>query len=126
LFKLSKQTLNNFPLQKNILITGGTGLIGSAIIKLLKEKAYEVAVLSRRKNLKDLKSFYWNYETNELDPEAIKFADVIIHLAGENLSAKRWSPNQKQKILNSRVKSTQLLFESTKKSSHKPTKIISA
>jgi len=113
-------------LNKNILITGGTGLIGSALSKLLTDNGYQVAILSRRKNLKDLKSFYWNYENNELDPEAIKSADVIIHLAGENLSAKRWSPKQKQKIINSRVKTTQLLFEKTKKSSHKPTKIISA
>jgi len=111
---------------KNILITGGSGLVGSAIQELLNAKGHSVAVLSRRKKINALKSFYWDYENGVIDPKAIEFADIIIHLAGENISAKRWTNKQKHKIIESRVKTTELLYSAIKKLEKKPEKIISA
>ena len=111
---------------KNILITGGTGLIGSELQKLLKEKGYETAVLSRSRNKTDNRTFYWDYENGILDEEALVFADAIIHLAGENISAGRWTPEQKKRILDSRLKTTQLLAEKIKASARKPEVFISA
>jgi len=110
----------------NILITGGTGLIGKELMDLLMESGYNVAVLSRRKGIEGVKSFYWDYEAEVLDEDAIEFADVIIHLAGEGIANKRWSPEQKQKILDSRVKTTNLLFSKSIKAKNKPKMIISA
>jgi len=110
----------------NVLITGGTGLVGKAIIQLLEEGGYSVAVLSRNKNLKHIKSYYWDYEQEELDEAAIDFADIIIHLAGENISSKSWSKAQKQKIIDSRVKTTELLFKVIQKSNKKLKAFISA
>lgn len=112
-------------MKKNVLITGGTGLIGSALIELLQANGYIVAILTRRKSIKD-KSFYWDPDNEILDEEAIAFADYIIHLAGESVAGKRWSANQKQKIIDSRVKTSNLLFKSIKKSEKKPKRIISA
>jgi hypothetical protein len=111
---------------KNILITGGTGLIGSQLQKLLKEKGYETAVLSRSRNKTDKRTFYWDYENGILDEEALVFADAIIHLAGENISAGRWTPEQKKRILESRLKTTQLLVEKIRASNKKPEVFISA
>lgn len=111
---------------KKILITGGTGLIGSVLSELLIEKGYTVAVLSRSKEIKGTKSFYWDYESKILDEEAIEFADIIIHLAGEDISKSRWSKKQKQKIVDSRVQTTNLLFEKASKAKKKPQLIISA
>ena len=110
----------------NILITGGTGLIGKELMDLLMESGYNVAVLSRRKGIEGVKSFYWDYEAEVLDEDAIEFADVIIHLAGEGIANKRWSAKQKQKILDSRVKTTNLLFSKSAKAKNKPRMIISA
>lgn len=111
---------------KNILITGGTGLVGTAVRNLLISKGYEVAVLSRQKQKDGTKTFYWDYEKGILDQEAIDFADVILHLAGENISSKRWSKKQKKKIIDSRVKTTELLYIAVQKSGKKPLKLISS
>ncbi len=113
-------------MSKNVLITGGTGLIGSELSKSLLNNKYNVAILSRRKKANDIKSYYWNYENNILDEKAIEFADIIIHLAGENISSKRWSDKQKQKINDSRIETTNLLFRKIKNSKKKPQTFISA
>jgi uncharacterized protein (TIGR01777 family) len=111
---------------KNVLISGGTGLVGKAIASLLEEKGYRVAFLSRNLSSEDHRFYYWDIVAGTLDPKAIEFADIIIHLAGENISAKSWSKDQKRKIIESRVKSTELLFEKMKASSKKPSLFISA
>ena len=111
---------------KNILITGGTGLVGTEIRKLLDSRGYTTGILTGRKEIQEENSFYWNYEKGIIDDKAIEFADVIIHLAGENISAKRWDARQKEKILNSRVRTTELIYNAVKKCVKKPEKIISA
>lgn len=113
-------------MRRNVLITGGTGLVGKAIGDLLTSKGFTVAVLSRQKHILGVKSFYWDYENRILDEKAIVFADIIIHLAGENISSKRWSEKQKKKIVDSRVKTTELLYSAVQKSEYKPSLIISA
>lgn len=111
---------------KNVLITGGNGFVGSEIMKLLILNGYHVAILSRRKKNTSIKHYLWNIDQGWIDPEAIKFADAIIHLAGENISSKRWTKKQKRKILESRTHSTELLYGAVKTSSSKPRLIISA
>lgn len=110
----------------NVLITGGTGLVGKAIIHLLEETGYSVAVLSRNRNIKSIKSFHWDVQKEELDEAAIDFADIIIHLAGENISSKRWTEHQKVNIIDSRVKSTNLIFQVLERKQKKLKAFISA
>ncbi len=109
-----------------VLISGGTGLVGRAITDLLLKKDYEVAVLSRQKSPEGVKSFYWDYEKNEIEQKAIEYADVIIHLAGENISSKKWSVAQKKKIIASRVQTTELLKSAIDRSKSKPKAFLSA
>lgn len=109
-----------------VLISGGTGLVGRAISQLLQEKNFEIAVLSRRKNVDGIKSFHWDYEKQQIDPEAIEFADVVIHLAGENISSKKWTFEQKKKIIASRVQTTNLLQSAIEKAKNKPKAFLSA
>jgi uncharacterized protein (TIGR01777 family) len=113
-------------LDKNILITGGTGLIGQELTQLLIAKKYNVAILSRSMKSKEIKSYYWDYEKEILNEDAIEFADVIIHLAGENVSSRRWTKDQKLRILESRVKTANLLFSKSKEARNKPKMFISA
>mgnify|MGYP001817225713 FL=1 len=61
---------------------------------LLVTSGYNVAVLSRRKGIEGVKSFFWDYEAELFDEDALEFADVIIHLAGEGIANKRWSAKQ--------------------------------
>jgi len=111
---------------KNVLITGGTGYIGRVLLEELRRRRFNVAVLSRKKNskVKGVKSFHWDYEKGILDQNAIEFADVIIHLAGENVSASRWTKKQKKRIQDSRIKTTLLLAEGIKKAVKKPLKFL--
>ena len=96
-----------------ILITGGTGLVGKFLQKKLISKKYAVHVLSR--SPKKENEFYWNIATNQIDEKAFLNVDYIIHLAGAGIADKRWTTKRKQEIINSRTKSTELLFNTVKK-----------
>jgi len=111
---------------KNVLITGGTGYIGEFLQDELRNRRYNVAVLSRKKTskVKGTKSFYWDPQNGLLDQQAIEFADIIIHLAGENISVARWTKKQKQRIQESRVNTTLLLADGIKKAVKKPLKFL--
>lgn len=94
----------------NILITGATGLLGSALIPLLVEKGHKVATLSRKPIQNSLvDSYLWDVDKQYVDPKAFEQVDAIIHLAGENVSEGRWSEKRKKALYDSRIKSTQLL-----------------
>ncbi|MHA7130466.1 TIGR01777 family oxidoreductase [Algoriphagus namhaensis] len=109
---------------KNILITGGSGLIGQKITQLLENKGYQVAWLSR--SMQERKSFLWNVKKGHIDPEATEWADAIIHLAGAGVAEKRWTDERKKLILESRTKSTALLHDAIANAVNKPNAFISA
>ncbi len=92
-----------------ILVTGGTGLIGKHLCKLLHNKGFQVLILSRTKSTNQ-SIYYWNINDNYIDEEAIITANYIIHLAGAGIDDKRWTKNRKQELIDSRIKSTSLLF----------------
>lgn len=110
---------------QNILITGGSGLIGQRITDLLERKGYQVAWMSRSVQA-GRKSFIWNIEKKEIDPKAIEWADAIIHLAGAGVAEKRWTPERKKLILESRTQSTRLLFSALDKAEKRPNTFISS
>lgn len=110
---------------ENILITGGSGLIGTKITRLLEAKGYAVAWLSRTAQ-EDQKSFSWDIAKQEIDPEAVEWADAVIHLAGAGVADKRWTPERKQEILQSRTQSTALLYRAIETAEKKPLTFISA
>jgi hypothetical protein len=109
---------------KNILITGGSGLVGKQITALLEQKGYQVAWLSR--SSQGQQSFLWDIAKKELDQESIEWSDCIIHLAGAGVADKRWTADRKKQILDSRTDSTQLLYEYIAKANSKPDVFISA
>jgi uncharacterized protein (TIGR01777 family) len=96
----------------NILITGGTGLVGQLLQQKLVDMNYTVRILSR--NPKKATEFYWNIANNEIDEKAFIDVEYIIHLAGAGIAEKRWTPKRKQEIMDSRIKSTALLFNKVK------------
>lgn len=109
---------------KNILITGGSGLVGNQITQILENSGFQVAWLSR--SAQTQKSFIWDVDNQQIDPNAIEWADAIIHLAGTGVAEKRWTPRRKREILESRTESTYLLCEAIKKANQKPKAFISA
>lgn len=98
-------------MSKTILITGGSGLIGRHLQEKLAEKGYVIRTLTTQRinsNVDD--QFYWNPETGEINRKAFESVDYIIHLAGASIGTHRWTDQRKQLILDSRIKSTELLF----------------
>ena len=95
-----------------VLISGGSGMIAKNLADLLTQKAYEVRFLSREKKADN--QFIWNIAEGYIDTNALKDVNHIIHLAGANISNHRWTSNYKKAIIDSRVKSTQLLFQKIK------------
>ncbi|WP_436416780.1 TIGR01777 family oxidoreductase [Petrimonas sp.] len=112
---------------KTILITGGSGLVGRKLSRLLIEKGYKVIWLSRERYVKaEIPRYRWDYRRNEIDKEAVEQADVIIHLAGSNLGEDSWTRQKKQSIVESRVQTAQLLLDTLKSMDKKLDAFISA
>lgn len=112
-------------MQKKILITGGTGLIGRRLTAMLLEEGNSVVHLSRSAK-GTVPTFQWDVKNKTIDDRAFEDVDVIIHLAGAGIGDKRWTAKRKREILDTRVASTQLLFETIKKLPKRPTTFISA
>lgn len=111
----------------NVLIVGGTGLIGTYLSNLLKGKGYSVSLLSRKKNENsDYVTYVWDLNKGYIDEEAIKTADYIINLSGANIADKRWSEEQKDNILNSRTQSIKLISDCLASNKHNVKAFISA
>lgn len=111
-------------LNKKVLITGGSGLVGRNLKGMLVEKGYEVRILSRGKRGNGF--YFWSPEKGEIDLDALEKIDFIIHLAGENIGEKRWGKERKRLILDSRVKTLQLIYDKLKGMDEKPSALISA
>jgi uncharacterized protein len=95
---------------KTVLITGGTGLVGSRLTAILQAKGYAVRYLSRRRNLTAaVPAYAWDYTKNEIDEDAVVGVSHIIHLAGANVAGALWTAAYKQEIIDSRVATTALL-----------------
>ncbi len=102
---------------KNVLLTGGSGFIGSYLTKVLIDNGFSVSVLSRsdRKNT-DLITFYkWDLQHNYIDEEAVLKADYIVHLAGEGIVEKSWTTKRKKALLESRIQPIDLIYAVLKK-----------
>ncbi len=114
-------------MSKKILITGASGLVGSRLTERLVQKGYQVSHLGRTKKRSEwAESFVWDVDKGELDTKALEGVDVIIHLAGAGVADTRWSEKRKKEILESRTKSSALLYETLKKENHSVRAVVSA
>ena len=98
-----------------ILITGATGMVGKQLIPALQALGYNISILTRKQTkLKDVKVYLWDIDKQTIDANALKEIDTIIHLAGEGIGDKKWTKERKKQIIASRVRSTQLLYQTIK------------
>lgn len=109
-----------------ILITGSTGLIGNAAHKMFKDGGHDAHRMVRGSARPDHNELHWNPDTGVLDPARLEGFDAVIHLAGENIAARRWSPEQKNRIRDSRVIGTMLLAKTLAKLDAPPKVLVSA
>ena len=116
-----------------ILITGATGLVGTRLLEeLVLSGNDDIRILTtnrssaQKKMLIPVEIFEWNPIDEKIEKGALEGVDIIFHLAGESVAEGRWSSSRKQRILDSRVKGTQLILDEISKSSTSPKKFISS
>jgi len=101
-----------------VLITGSTGLIGSALVSSLTNAGHEAVGLRRPDQ--------WDPAKRSVDVSAFAGADAVIHLAGENIASGRWTAARKRRIRDSRVQGTKLIAESLGRMDRPPHVLVSA
>lgn len=108
-----------------VLVSGASGLIGSAVVAELNLSGHQVTTLGRSSDPAN-NSVTWNPETKTGTLKSIEGLDAVIHLAGESIGNKRWSEEQKRKITYSRLAGTEFLIELLEDAQLKPEVFISA
>lgn len=106
------------------LLAGGSGLIGTRLAALLREKGHTVRLLSRNPQGKG--AFAWDPSAGTLDEAALKEVDYVINLAGAGIADRRWTAARKRELIDSRVQSTQVLAQALERSGQRPKAWISA
>ena len=114
---------------QTVLITGGTGMVGSSLTELLLSKGYQVIILTRKPQVSPIPNLtyaVWDIAKGYIDPLAIGKADAIVHLAGAGVADKRWSKKRKQEIVDSRVMSGALLVKYLTAHTHQVKTVVTA
>lgn len=98
----------------NVIITGGTGLVGRALTKALVAKGYDVTVLTSSVDKKEgsfsnIQYSHWDIDNMLIDNNVIAKTDYIIHLAGAGIASQRWTKKYKSLIRSSRINGSTLL-----------------
>src|SRR5579859_986184 len=109
----------------HILVTGSTGLIGSALIPALTSEGHRVSCLVRSKSKLGIRDTYWDPVAGELYLPGLEGLDAVIHLAGESIAGGRWTAARKARIRDSRVQGTRLLCETLAHLAHPPKVFVS-
>jgi uncharacterized protein len=107
-----------------VVVTGGSGLIGSALRSTLAGEGHEVTALVRRTPGPGERR--WEPGTGELETGALEGADAVVHLAGAGIGDRRWTPARRQLVLRSRVASTALLCRALAALDRPPSVLVSA
>lgn len=110
----------------NVLMSGSTGLVGSALIARLKAHGHRVSRLVRPTTRCAEPSILWDPSAQSLDERSLATFDAVIHLAGENIASRRWTEAQKQRIRKSRIDGTSLLAIALARLEPPPAVLISA
>jgi uncharacterized protein (TIGR01777 family) len=109
----------------NILVTGSTGLVGSAVVPFLTTGGHRVVRLVRG-TARGPDEVEWNPQAGTIDAAKLEGLDAVVHLAGENIATGRWNDAKKAAIRDSRVNGTSVLCEALAKLTNKPRVLVGA
>lgn len=110
-----------------IVVSGSTGLVGTALIPVLTAAGHDVVRLVRSKSRSPSKELvHWDPAAGYIDAAGLEGVDAVVHLAGESVSDGRWTPAKKARIRDSRIRGTQTLCEAIAHLSQPPQALVSA
>jgi uncharacterized protein (TIGR01777 family) len=109
-----------------VLLTGSSGLIGTALTHFLTVGGHTVVPLTRGRVSDNPDAPTWDPKARRLDPRVFDGIDAVVHLAGESLAAFRWTEEKKERILSSRREGTALLAGAMAKLPRPPKVLVSA
>lgn len=108
-----------------VAVTGSSGLIGAALCRHLEERGDRVVRVVRRSPEPGEDVIEWHPDRDEIDSGAFDGLDAVVNLAGESIGARRWSAEQKRRLIDTRVQSTRLLSRVLARSSRAPATFVS-
>jgi len=108
-----------------VLVTGSSGLVGSALCASLQSDGHRVTRLVRKGASPDQGRFLWDPAGGSLDDAALQGRDAVVHLAGENIAG-RWTAAKKARIRDSRIHGTTLLAEHLARCENRPLTLVCA
>lgn len=114
---------------KEVLILGGSGFIGSAIAEHLSSSGYKIRLLSRQNSIDSHLSFpctLYKWDGLKIPAEAIVGTEAIINLVGQAIADHRWSKTYRERIRTSRIRATEALAKAIANLEHKPAVVIQA
>ena len=91
---------------KTILIAGGTGLVGTRLQQIAAAKGYDCYILTR--SPKEKNHIHWDVDKKYIDKSALPHLDYVVNLTGEGIADKKWTPERKKAIIDSRTEPIQL------------------
>ncbi|OHB72395.1 MAG: TIGR01777 family protein [Planctomycetes bacterium RBG_13_63_9] len=104
-----------------VLVSGATGLIGSALVESVAQSGHQVTALVRSPALAGSGAVVWNPAAGTLDSAHVEGFDAVVHLAGESVARGRWTTRKKSRIRESRVQGTGLLSRTLARLDQPPT-----
>ncbi|HTF80953.1 MAG TPA: TIGR01777 family oxidoreductase [Cytophagales bacterium] len=110
---------------KKVVITGGTGLIGSVLKGMVAAAGYEVYLLSRKQRY-NTHAILWDHHKGTIEKDKLKNTYAVIHLAGSGIADGRWTEARKKEIISSRVDTADLLFRTFKELGERPAVFVSS
>ena len=111
--------------QSTVAISGAGGLVGSSLVDSLEARGCRVLRLVRRRAVGDGEIAY-DPSADRIDAQRLEGLDALVHLAGENIAARRWSQVQKRRIRDSRVAGTRLIARTLAELTRPPGVLINA
>jgi uncharacterized protein (TIGR01777 family) len=109
-----------------VAITGSTGLVGTALVNALEGEGHLVRRMVRRAVRDGDLDIHWDPIAGTIDAGALSGVDGVVHLAGENIAAHRWTDSFKAKVRDSRIRGTRLVCQTLAGLASKPAVLISA
>lgn len=108
-----------------IVVTGASGFIGAHFVAAARARGHAVTSLVRVHSMMPGETAFWEPESGVMEEAALDGSDAVVHLAGERIAAPRWSAQKKERIRQSRLKSTRLLAETIDKLGFPPRIVLS-